>query len=124
MVWGDRTLSVDPTWKWKHQREQMSHYERTLLASFDWITFAINDPVTQNLALSSLRSLFLPEFLKRALRGSSLDDAARIKLDNEINTDATRSTGDMYAEISLRLADTTERFIIRIGKQGAFEAVA
>jgi hypothetical protein len=33
------------------------------------------------------------------------------------------SQGDMNAEIKLRLADTVERFIISIGKQGIFESV-
>lgn len=123
VLWGDRTLWSDPLWKWKHQREQMSYYEQVLIESFDWIVFAINDPVTEKPALAALKAFFLPEFQKRALRGKSLDDAAIIKLDSEINTDATRAAGDMYAEINLALADTVERFIMKIGKQGLFESV-
>jgi hypothetical protein len=123
IIWGDRTLNTDPTWKWKHQREQMSHYEHVLQESFDWIVFAINDPVTEKLALAALKSFFLPEFAKRALRGETFEKACIIKLDEELNTDATRAAGDMIAEIKLRLADTVERFVIRIGKQGIFESV-
>jgi len=123
IIWGDRTVNTDPTWKWKHQREQMSYYEHVLQESFDWIVFAINDPVTEKLALSALKSFFLPEFTKRALRGAKFEEACIIKLDEELNTDATRANGDMISEIKLRLADTVERFIIRIGKQGIFESV-
>jgi len=123
VVWGDRTLNTDPNWKWKHQREQMSYYEHVLQESFDWVVFMINDPTTEKLALASLQSYFLPEFTKRALRGETFQDAAIIKLDEELNTNATRAAGDMIAEIKLRLADTVERFIIRIGKQGIFESV-
>lgn len=121
IIWGDRTLHLDPTWRWKHQREQMSYYEHVLQENFDWIIFAINDPVTQNLARAALHSFFFPEWTKRALRGDTFDDAASIKIDAENNTDATRAAGDMYADIALRLADTVERFIVRIGKQGIFE---
>lgn len=122
VLWGDRTLSTDPAWQFKHQREQMSHYEKSLSEAFDYIIFAINDPLTQSLLVSSLRTLFLPEFQKRALRGTSFEDACFIKVDNENNTDATRAAGDMFADILLRLADTVERLRIRIGKQGLFTA--
>lgn len=122
IIWGDRTFHLDPTWRFKHQREQMSYYEHVLQENFDWIIFAINDPATENLARAALRGFFFPEYQKRALRGSTFDDAAVIKLDQENNTDATRANGDMFADIALRLADTVERFIIRIGKQGIFES--
>lgn len=123
IIWGDRTLNLDPTWKWKHQREQMSYYEHVLQENFDWIVYAINDPVTEKLALSALKSFFIPEFTKRALRGKTFEESCIIKLDEELNTNATRANGDMISEIKLRLADTVERFIIRIGKQGIFESV-
>jgi len=123
VLWGDRTLWVDPTWKWKHQREQMTYYEQTLIENFDWIIFAINDPIEEKRALSALKSFFLPEWSKRALRGNTFDQACSIKIDAENNTDATRAAGDMNAEIKLRLADTVERFVMKIGKQGLFESV-
>ena len=123
IIWGDRTLYTDPTWKWKHQRELMSYYEHVLQENFDWIVFAINDPVNDKVALTALRLYFRPEWVKRALRGDTFDDAASIKIDDENNTDATRAAGDQNAAISLNLADTVERFNITIGKQGIFESV-
>jgi len=118
---GDRTLWVDSTWKFKHQRELMSHYENDLRENFDWIIWAINDPVNDKKALSALKSYFRPELKKRALQGKDLNEAAIIKLDEETNTRETRAAGDMFAEISLWLADTVERFIITISKQGIFD---
>lgn len=123
LIWGDRTIADDPAWKFKHQREQMSFYENVLREEFDFIVFAINDPVNDAIALSALRSFFRPEFVKRALRGVTFDDAAIIKIDGENNPDASRAQGDLIADISLRLADTVERFIMRIGKQGIFDSV-
>jgi phage tail sheath protein FI len=101
----------------------MCYYENVLRESFDWIVFAINDPIEEKRVLTSLKAFFLPEWTKRALRGKSFEDAASMKVDAENNTDLTRSSGDMYGDIRLRLADTVERFIIRIGKQGVFESV-
>jgi len=122
IVWGDRTLNTSPEWKWKHQREMICYYENVLRESFDWIVFAINDPIEQIRLLSSLKAFFLPEWVKRALRGDSFEEAAVIRSDSELNTDATRAAGDMIAEIKLRLADTVERLTLRIGKQGVFES--
>lgn len=124
VIWGDRTLQRDPTWKWKHQREQMSYYEHVLQESFDWIIFAINDAESDQLAATALISFFLPEFANRALRGKTFTDACIIKVDEELNTDAVRDAGNKIASVSLRLADTVERFIIKIGKQGIFTEVA
>lgn len=124
IIWGDRMLAVDTNWKWKHQREQMSHYEHVLQENFDWIVFAINDAIEQKRALTAVQMFFLPEWTKRALRGDTFSDAAIFKIDSENNTDATMATGDMNMEIKLRLADTVERFKITIGKQGIFEAAA
>jgi len=124
IIWGDRTLSIDPTWKWKHQREQISYYEHVLQENFGWIVFSINDSISDMMALSAMRSFFIPEWTKRALRGNTFEEAAILKIDEENNTDATRAAGDKNAEVSLRLADTTERFVITIGKQGIFESVA
>jgi len=123
VIWGDRTLQTDPNWKWKHQREQMSYYEHVLQENFDWIVFTINDPDTDAMAATALLAYFTPEWSKRAIRGNTVQEAAVIKVDAENNTDATRAAGDKFAEVKLRLADTTERFIIKIGKMGIFEQV-
>jgi hypothetical protein len=124
ILWGDRTLSVNPEWKWKHQRELMSYYEHILLENFDWIIFAIQNPDTQQQAKSSLISFFFPEYNKGALDNfKTFDEAAIIKIDDENNTAATRAAGDLHADIDLGLADTVERFIMTVSKQGIFERV-
>jgi len=124
VLWGDRNTNLDPSWKFKHQREQMSYYEHVLQENFDFIIFSINDSLSDRQAETALIAFFQPEFVKRALRGAEFKDACLIKVDSELNTDASRANGDKIASIGLRLADTTERFIIRIGKQGIFEATA
>jgi hypothetical protein len=117
IVWGDRTVSVDPQWRWKHQREQMSFYENTLRENFDWIVFAINDPETWGLAWTALDKYFGEQQNNRALRGYTL------KIDSENNTQVTMGNGDLNAEIRLQLPDTVEKFKITMSKLGIFEDV-
>ncbi len=124
IIWGDRTLAASETWKFAHQREMMSNYEWVLRENFDWIIFAINDPRTQDEALTALNNYFIREWsIKRALQGDTFQEAAQIKIDSEINTPTTRGQGDLYAEITLWLADTVERFIITIGRTEIAEEV-
>ena len=125
VIWGDRVPASSTGLVWKHKREQLSHYERVLMENMDWIIFAINDEDQEQVAFAALTAYFLQEWRpKRALRGDRFEDAVSIKIDSENNTDATRSTGDMYCEIRLRLADTIERFNIIISPAGIFEELA
>lgn len=124
VIWGDRIPATSGAIVWKHKREQLSHYGRVLQENFDWVIFAINDESERPNLISALRSFFVPEWRpKKALRGNSFNDAAKIRIDDANNTDATMAQGDLNAEIVLRLADTVERFIITIGQAGIFEEV-
>lgn len=124
IIWGDRTISPDSGWQWLHQRSLMSYYENVLRENFDWIIFALNNPETQERLKTTIRAYFLPEWQKGAIRGDEFEgDAMKLKIDDENNTDLTRSLGDLNAEITLRLADTVERLKIVIGKAGIFDAV-
>lgn len=124
VIWGARIPYTDPAFQFCQHREMLSHYEHVLQENFDYIIFAINDSAEWPGLIANLKSFFLPEWRKRALRGDSFEEAASIKLDAEINDNATMAAGDTYCEIKLRLADTIERFIITVSKAGIFESLA
>lgn len=124
VIWGDQIPSSDPTWKWKHQRETMSHWEHVLQENYDWIIFAIHNPETRQRALQSLRQYFRTEYRNQALDNDfPFEEAAIIKLDQEINTEGVKAAGDMITHISLKIVGTVERFVIIMSKQGIFESV-
>lgn len=126
IAWGDRSLDNTTVYRWKHKREQLSHYENVLIENFDWSIFAINDPIADADVLAAMHTYFLDEYRKRAIRGDGFvggrNPAAIIKMDEENNTDATRAQGDQNIEVSVRLADTTERLKIIIGALGLTES--
>jgi hypothetical protein len=124
VVWGARIPFIDPAFKFCQKREYLSYVEHVLSESFDWIVFAINDEAEQPRLVAALQSFFLPEWRKRALRGKEFKEACAIKIDAENNTNATRAAGDLNCEITLRIADTIERFVISIGQAGLFETSA
>jgi hypothetical protein len=124
IVWGDRTISIDPSWKFKHQREQMSHYECMLRENFDWIIFAINNQSNRAKLITTLRVYFGAEFVKGALDGDKPSEAFSIKIDSDNNTPADAANGDLLCDIEVAPANTVERFVMRVGKKGIFEQAA
>lgn len=124
IIWGDRSLSIDPAFKFKHQREYLSHVENVLLENFDYIIFALNNNETREQLKSSFIQYFAPELAKGAIVGDTLQDAINLKIDDENNTAITEANGDLNAELSLRIVNTVERFIITIGKLGVTESLA
>ena len=126
IAWGDRTLDNTTVYRWKHKREQLSHYENVIIENFDWSIFQINDPEADSDVLAAVHAYFLEEWRKRAIRGDTfvggMNPAAIIKMDEENNTDATRAQGDQNIEISLRFADTVERLKFIIGAMGLTES--
>jgi hypothetical protein len=125
ILWGDRTLAQTTAFRFYHKRTLLSQYENDLLEGFDFTIFEINDPIEDAKVIAALHDYFLPEWRKRAIRGSTfvggLDPAAIFKMDAENNTNATRAAGDQIVEISLRLADVIERLRIFIGEMGVVE---
>lgn len=125
ILWGDRTLAQTTAFKFYHKRCLLSQYEIDLQEGFDFTIFGINDPEADAEVLAALHDYFLPEYRKRAIRGTSFvggpNPAAIFKMDEDNNTDATRAQGDQIVEISLRLADVIERLRIFIGAMGVVE---
>lgn len=121
VLWGDRTVSTDPAFKYKHQRETLSHWENTFLENFNFIIFSLNNKQTQTRLISAFLAFFQPEFARGAVEGKSLQDAIRLKIDAENNTDATRADGDLFASLSPKIVDTVERLIIKVSKRGVEE---
>lgn len=124
ILWGDRTVGLDPAFKFAHHREYLSHIENVFLENFDFIIFALNDDGTQEQLKAAFIGFFTPELAKGAIVGDDVQEATRLKIDSENNTSATRANGDLFADMSIAIVDTVERFIIRIGKQGVTEDVA
>lgn len=124
IMWGARSISIDPAFRFVQQREQLSHYENIFRENFDFIIFAINNSSARARLQTSFLAFFLPEFAKGALSGNSFEDAVSIKIDDENNPPEETVMGNLNAEIKLKLADTVERFIITIGKAGIFEDLA
>ncbi len=123
VIWGARIPSENTRYIFCQHRELMNHYINVLAESFDFIVFAINDAQERLLLRPVFNIYFDAEYKKRAIKGTSLQDAINLKIDGENNTTATEAAGEMNADLELRLADTVEKFNITISKAGIREAI-
>jgi hypothetical protein len=124
VIWGGRTLGLDPAFKFKHHRETLSHYENVFLENFNFIIFALNDTNTREIVASAFDRFFELEYAKGAIVGEDVDDAAQLKIDDENNTEASLEAGDLNAEVGVKIVGMVERFIITISKLGITESLA
>ena len=124
VVWGDRMISVQPAWRFKHAREYMSHTERVFAEAFDWILFALNNAETRKTLIPVFQAYFRPEWQKRAISGDTFEDAVSIKIDEENNSPADVENGDLNADISFAIVGVVERFNISVSKKGVLSSAA
>lgn len=125
VIWGNRTVTSNTAWRFKHARETMSYYIDVLRESFDFSVFEINDPQQWAVIRSSLLSFFQPEYAKRALDNTfPLSESLVIKIDTENNTALTQANGELNAEIVLRIVNSVENLRFGIGKAGVIDTGA
>ena len=122
VIYGGRTIGKTTAFQFRTHRLQLSHYEHTFLDSFDFVIFALNNAETRAQLISLFNGFFQQEFAKGVVVGTSLQDAVKIKIDDDNNPAASVAAGDLNAEVMIRLVNFVERFIITVGKQGIFES--
>ena len=118
VLWGMRMPTNNTAFLFMQQRTQFSHYQHVMSENFDDVIFQLNDPKLWAPIESSLRAYFLGEYSNGALQGATFDDAVNIKIDFDNNPQSSRAAGDLFADISLYLADSVERFTLRMSKLG------
>jgi phage tail sheath protein FI len=117
VVWGART-TVDPDvtdWIYVNVRRLMLYIEESIEEGIRWAVFEPN-----NLALWQKLKRTINEFLTRvwrdgALFGDSADKAFYVRIDEALNTPATRALGRLYIEIGVAAVRPAEFIIVRIG---------
>ncbi len=115
-VWGARTLSSDPSWRYLNVRRLFNYVEKSIEQGTQWAVFEPND---MNLWAKMRRDV--GAFLKNtwregALFGASPDEAYFVKCDSENNPQETRDLGQLIIDIGIAPVKPAEFVIFRIGQ--------
>ena len=118
-VWGARTLSSDPSWRYLNVRRLFNFVEASIDRGTQWVVFEPNDFDLWARIRRDINSFLYQVWTSGALFGQSPDQAYFIKCDAEINTPASIDAGQVITEIGIAPVKPAEFVVFRIGQMTA-----
>jgi phage tail sheath protein FI len=113
-VWGARTLSSDPAWKYINVRRLFNYLEKSIQVNTDWIVFEPNDRNLWAKIRRTIAGFLVTEWQKGALFGSSPDEAFFVKCDDETNPAETIDLGQVKCQIGVAPVKPAEFVIFQL----------
>ena len=123
-VWGARTLSSDPIWKYVNVRRLFLFVEESIDEGTQWVVFEPNDPTTWANVQRSVTNFLIRVWRDGALLGTTQDEAFFVKCDRTTMTQDDIDNGRLICLIGIAPVKPAEFVIFRIQQKTAFEAQA
>ncbi len=118
-IWGARTLSTDPSWKYINVRRLFIMVESSIERATQWVVFEPNDHRLWKRVTRTISSFLTLLWRNGALMGTSPDQAFFVKCDEETNPPEVVDAGQLVVEIGLAPVKPAEFVIFRIGQMAA-----
>ena len=115
-VWGARTLSSDPAWKYINVRRLFNYVEKSIENGTQWVVFEPNNRKLWARVNRDVSAFLRIVWRDGALFGSSPDEAFYVKVDDELNPPESRDLGRLIIEIGLAPVKPAEFVIFRISQ--------
>ena len=115
-VWGARTLSSDPAWRYLNERRLFNYLSETIQRGTDWVVFEPNDQALWARIRRTIASFLITEWRKGALFGLTPDEAFYVKCDSETNPPESVELGQVTCEIGVAPVKPAEFVIFRMSK--------
>jgi phage tail sheath protein FI len=113
-VWGARTLSADPAWRYVNVRRMFLTIGRWIERFMDALIHEPNDIRLWVRIMRDLSAYLESLYHHGALKGRAPDEAFFVKCDSETNTPAVIDAGMVVTEIGVALAAPAEFVAVRI----------
>jgi hypothetical protein len=127
-VWGARTASDSPEWRYVNVRRLFIMLRRSITEGSQWAVFEPNSMQTWDMVQRLIHLFLRDQWKAGAFSGDSEDEAFFVKCDDETNPPAVRDNGQMIVEIGVAPALPAEFIIFTVtqnmGDQAADEAPA
>ncbi len=124
-VWGARTLSSDPAWKYINVRRLFNYLEKSIQVNTDWVVFEPNDHALWGKIRRTIAGFLVMEWRKGALFGNSPEEAFYVRCDDETNPAEGISLGQVVCEIGVAPVKPAEFVIFRLQQlEGGVSLVA
>jgi hypothetical protein len=118
-IWGARTLSSDPSWRYISVRRLFIMVESSIERATQWVVFEPNDHRLWKRVQRTISSFLTLLWRNGALMGTSPEQAFYVKCDEETNPPEVIDAGQLVVEIGLAPVKPAEFVIFRIGQMAS-----
>jgi hypothetical protein len=116
-VWGARTLSSDPAWRYLNIRRYFNYLEESILIGTQWVVFEPNDAMLWARIRRNVSAFLTNEWRGGALFGSRVEDSFYVKCDAETNPPESVDLGRVICEIGVAPVKPAEFVIFRLAQE-------
>jgi len=118
-IWGARTLSSDPSWRYINVRRLFIMVETSIERATQWVVFEPNDFRLWKRVTRTISAFLTLIWRQGALMGETPEKAFYVKCDEETNPPEVVDVGQLIVEIGLAPVKPAEFVIFRIGQMPA-----
>jgi len=112
-VWGARTLSSNPEWKYINVRRYAIYLEQSIKKGLQWVGFERNAEPLWSSVRQSLNTFMYNEWQKGALQGTKPDDAFFVQADRRTMTQADINQGRLNIILGVAMSRPAEFTLLK-----------
>ncbi|GIJ26820.1 tail protein [Micromonospora qiuiae] len=116
LVWGARTLSSDPAWRYLNVRRLFNYLEESILNGTQWVVFEPNDDMLWARIRRTVSAFLVNEWRRGALFGLTPDEAFFVKCDRETNPAESIDAGQVVCQIGVAPVKPAEFVIFQLAQ--------
>jgi phage tail sheath protein FI len=115
-LWGARTISSDPEWKYVNLRRYFAYLERSIDVGTQWAVFEPNGPNLWANVRRTISDFLFNEFVMGAYIGDKPDTSYFVKCDRSTMTQNDIDNGRLVCQIGVAVVKPAEFVIFRVGQ--------
>ena len=115
-IYGARTLSSDPAWRYLNVRRLFNYLEESILKGSLWVVFEPNDDALWARIRRTISAFLVNEWRRGALFGLTPDEAFYVKCDRETNPAEGIDAGQVLCEIGVAPVKPAEFVVFRLAQ--------
>ena len=120
-VWGARTISSNPEWRYINVRRLFCMVEQALQNGTNWVVFEPNTRDLWKKITRNITAFLLNIWRSGALFGDSPEEAFYVRCDDELNPPESVDAGYVVCEIGLAPAKPAEFVVFRVSQKAMGE---
>ncbi|MFD1150743.1 phage tail sheath family protein [Saccharothrix hoggarensis] len=115
-IWGARTLSSDPAWRYLNVRRLFNFLEESILIGTQWVVFEPNDDRLWAGIRRNITAFLTEQWRQGALFGRTPAEAFYVKCDRDNNTPESIDLGQVVCEIGVAPVKPAEFVVFRLSQ--------